>query len=1497
MPTPRDIASLYDPRFERGSCGTGFVANVSGASDHAIIADGLRALSCLQHRGAVDADQKTGDGAGLQFQLPQSFFAEQFERLADASIAEGTLVGAGAIFTPRDEVARARQLVERVLDRRGLAYAWRPVPMNVEVLGHRARSGLPHIEHLIVAGGMEDTLAFDRKLYVARREIEKRAHEEGPAGLHFASLSCRRIVYKGLMLAGALGSFYPDLGRDDFESAYCIFHQRYSTNTLPSWRLAQPFEMLGHNGEINTILGNANGTRLREVDLASPLWGEDVEHLKPLVDDTESDSAQLDDVLELLTLSGRSILHAVEMLVPAAYEAMPDLDPSLRAFYEYHACINEPWDGPAALVFSDGDVVGAKLDRNGLRPARYKITTDGRLLVSSEVGVLGLDGDDVVERGKLGPGEAIAVDLRAGEVLDDAAIKRRLAGRKPYGEWLDGHLTRIDCAPISPPPRGRCRSEAKAEGATHDPEDLVAHQICFGYSAEETSFVFEPMAVEGKGPVHSMGDDTPLAVLSKLPRLLSTYFKQRFAQVTNPPIDPIREELVMSLEVHLGRRRNWLAETPEHADQIALSGPVVTQADLEAICAASKSALIGAHFEVGEGPSGLRPALEAICERAEAAVDEGATTLILTDRGVDVRRAPIPMLLAVGAVNNHLLRTKKRLHTSIIAESGEPREVHHFATLIGYGASAVHPYLALETVAHDVAGPDADDEELGRMLENYRDAIHKGLLKVMSKMGVSVLGSYRGAQIFEAVGLGEEVVDRCFTNTPSQIGGIGFEEIAKEALARHHEAYPDDGAAKLRDLGYYRFRRQGEEHGWSPKMLRAMAGFQREATWDNYKKFAEESDGRPPIALRDLLEFDSGRAPVPLEEVEPIEEIRTRFTTAAMSLGSLSPEVHEAIAIAMNRIGGKSNTGEGGEDPARYTVDEHGDSADAYIKQVASGRFGVTPEYLTRARELEIKMAQGSKPGEGGQLPGHKVTEYIASLRHSTPGVTLISPPPHHDIYSIEDLAQLIYDLKQINPEAEVVVKLVAEAGVGTIAAGVAKAYADVIQISGHDGGTGASPLSSIKNAGSPWELGLSETQQVLKQNSLRERVKLRTDGGLKTGTDIVKAAMLGAEEFNFGTAALIAIGCKYVRQCHLDTCPVGIATQKEELRARFKGSPEQVIDYFNGVARDVRQVLAALGYRSVDEVVGRVGALRQKAVEDHPKANLVDLSRLLADPAPDSPGRRTRERNVRPGRSLNDELVDELRPAVEADTSAQETYAIRNVDRTVGARLSGVIAGRWGNDGLPSATLQLTFEGSAGQSFGAFNIGGLNLRLVGEANDYVGKGMAGGEIVVRPPRDVPARPEDVLVGNTVLYGATGGEAFIAGAAGERFAVRNSGCRAVVEGVGDHGCEYMTQGEVVVLGRTGKNFGAGMTGGIAYVYDPRAAFVGKFNGDFVAVERLDEASSRAVRTLVERHLELTDSPRAADILADWQTARGHFWRIVPHETARRRDDREEASAE
>ena len=1475
---------LYRPEDEHDGCGVGFIADTSATGRSDLIARGIQALENLQHRGAAGADAKTGDGAGLLFGLPHNWFAH---RLAEATgeLPAGP-VGVGVFFWPRAQPAvqrRGRDLAEEILISRGIEhFFWRTVPVRPDTLGVKASENRPHIEHLVV--GFDDDiphLEADRRLYAARREFEART-AESDTDAYIASMSTRTIVYKALIMADGLADFYPDLERD-WPTKFVIFHQRFSTNTLPTWPLAQPFRRLGHNGEINTLTGNANNTEMREEDLSSPLWDDDLKYIRPLLQRGISDSAMLDNVLEFLNLSGRSVPHCMAMLIPQAFENDADMPDDIRAFYEYHACINEPWDGPAAVVYSDGDVVGAHLDRNGLRPLRYQRTDDGLLCVGSEVGVLDLPADRIVERGRLGPGHMLVVDLNEGKVFGGNELKSQLASQAPYRDWLQDRIIRLEEDITTSLDTPKNSDEEQQEEPQHD-DTLVRHQIAFGYSREEMRLLFEPMTSSGAQPISSMGDDTPIAVLSRLPRLLPTYFKQRFAQVTNPPIDPIRESSVMSLSMHLGRRRNWLDESPKHSDKVELPSPILTDTGLEQLrdtAGEQRIDTLNCTFSPALGSGAMVQRIDALCEQAEEAVDNGRDLLILSDRAIDKDHAPIPILLAVGAITTHLLRAGKRLRASIIVESGEPRDVHHFATLIGYGASAVVPYLAIETILDQC---DGGGEQARCDIGNFIHSIEHGLLKVMSKMGISVLGSYRGAQIFEILGLAPQVVDRCFPHTPSPIGGIGFDELTEEATRRHLRAYGPDEPTRLTDLGYFRFRRGGESHAWGPKLLGAMTKFRR-GDKQAYRTMSQAAEGDAPMHIRDLMDFEPLDDPVPVEEVEPAEVIRSRFTTAAMSLGALSPEAHESVAIAMNRIGGKSNSGEGGEDPTRYLARDDGDSAEAAIKQVASARFGVTPEYLGRATELEIKMAQGSKPGEGGQLPGHKVTEYIARLRHSTPGVPLISPPPHHDIYSIEDLAQLIYDLKTVNPDADVCVKLVAESGVGTIAAGVAKAWADTILISGHDGGTGASPLSSIKNAGNAWEIGLAETQQVLRRNGLRERVKLRVDGGLKTGRDIVIAAMLGAEEFNFGTAALIALGCRYVRQCHQDTCPVGIATQREDLREKFEGEPENLVAYFNEVAQEIRQILAALGARSLDEVIGRTEGLKPRQFDDHSKASSLDIRSLLADTRrPAGPTLSTWPHNTRPEPGLNDRITREALHALKEGARFEGHYAITNRDRTIGARLAGQIA--VDDSLLPDSIskaddpIRLTFQGTAGQSFGAFTTDGMTLILDGEANDYVAKGLGGGCVVVRT---VDTTEGDILVGNTVLYGATGGELYIRGRAGERFAVRNSGATAVVEGVGDHGCEYMTSGTVVVLGETGRNFGAGMTGGIAYVYDPDDHLLRLHHPDFVALQRLTakDDDSEQLADLLRNHLTWTDSPTARRLLDDWRSNVARFWRLVP----------------
>ena len=1277
---------MWQRRAERDACGTGFVADLGGRASHEVLREALYAVSNLAHRGAVDADRKTGDGAGVMFGLPQLFFCEEYARLSGEDPG-ARRAAVGVFFLPEAGTRaypQAKALVERELERRGLtSWAWRHVPMHTEVLGAKARQTLPDIEHLILmVDPWTDIHTVERRLWALRRTIEQAASAED-LPLYVASMSCRTIVYKGLMIAPMLADVFVDLGRESIETSFAVFHQRYSTNTLPTWNLAQPFRRVAHNGEINTLDGNHFWAEVRSAQRRASVWRDDEGRGQrwPLLPEGASDSACLDAALELLTLSGRSLPHAMAMLVPAAQDTDPQADPDLAAFYDYHACVTEPWDGPAAVVFADGDIVGASLDRNGLRPLRYKLMREGMIVVGSEAGVLDLPEARVQARGRLGPGQMLAVDLVRGRLHGDEAIKRTLSRTRPWRAWIERGLGRLKPAPEPAAQIAQLGDRGRLERA--------ALQNVFGYSAEERRFLFEPMAREGDEPIGSMGDDTPLAVLSRQPRLVCTYFKQRFAQVTNPPIDPIREAASMDLRVVLGARPDWLEEIPEHAEKLMLSGPVLTRAELAGVEAhfEGRAARLDAVWSVEQGPAGLRPALRQLCERAGRAVDEGAEVLILSDLGVDAHMAPMPMLLVVGAVNHYLRRVGKRHQASLVVESGEPREVHHIATLIGYGAAAVQPWLAEWTIADEIAG---EDEECAPLIERWRAVLRKGLLKVMAKMGISVLRGYHGAQLFEAVGLGDEVIRACFTGTPSQVGGVGFERLGAEALARHARGTTHERAGRLDDQGHFRFRRSGELHAWSPKMLRAIKLMQRaEDPAPHYAEYVAAAHGRDPISLRDLMEWAPPGEPVPLEQVEPARAIATRFTSAAMSLGSLSPETHHTLAVAMNRLGGKSNTGEGGEDPRYY--DEGPAEAIAKIKQVASGRFGVTTEYLMRAEEIEIKMAQGSKPGEGGQIPGHKVTGLIARLRRSVPGVALISPPPHHDIYSIEDLAQLIWDLRQVNPRARICVKLVAEAGVGTIAAGVAKAGADTILISGHDGGTGASPLSSIKNAGLALGAGLSEAQQVLMLNGLRGRVLLRTDGGLRTGRDVVIAALLGAEEYNFGTAALVALGC---RTCASATRTPARSASPPSARIcaqRFDGDADQLVAFLLAVAeRGARapgragRALARRGHRP-----GR--ALRRRALPDHPKAASVDLSALL--PAPGGVPRRHDPTLSAPREpTLNDRIALEVSEAIECGVPVRARYKVRNTDRTVGARAAGKIAARWGLEGLPEATIRLDF-------------------------------------------------------------------------------------------------------------------------------------------------------------------------------------------------------------
>jgi glutamate synthase (ferredoxin) len=1465
-------APALDPWREYDACGVGFVARASGARSADIARRALQALARVAHRGAAATD-RSGDGAGLLTQIP----APLFHRTAASGgldLAPDRPFAVGAFFLPREgaALARATAIVEAVLREEGLPLlTWRDVPVDLEVLGAGARASCPTIRHAILAapeGERREDAAWERSLYLARRTIERRVAAEAPALDPFfvCSLSCRTIVYKALLTGTQLAGFYPDLASPDYQTAIAVFHQRYSTNTTSSWPLAQPFRLIAHNGEINTLWGNRNAMRAREPALAAPVWGDAVDRLTPVIWAEGSDSASLDNALELLVRSGRDPVHALMMLVPEAHEGAMEMDPALRGFYEFHECLVEPWDGPAALAFSDGVVVGSALDRNGLRPCRYKITEDGLVVAGSEVGLVDLDPAEVVESGRLGPGELLVVDTRRQAILRNAEAKREVARRRPYGRWSARGIL-----PLRP-------TAAAPETPAVGDEEIVARQIAFGWSFEDLRYVLEPMGGAGQDAVWSMGDDTPIPPLARVPPPVYAYLRQRFAQVTNPPIDPLRETLVMSLRMHLGRRNSLLADGLAGLRLVRNEHPVLLAEEMAALraVAGAQAVTLDATWPAPEGGAGggdaMRGALEGLCSATARAVRQGARIVILSDRGADRDRAPLPMVLAVGAVHQHLLERGLRTRLGLVAEAGDAWDVHHFAALIGYGAEAVHPWLALESVRRQVEDENAPVQ--------YRTAAEKGLLKILSKMGISTLSSYCGAQIFEALGLGAEVIDRCFTGTVSTIGGIGFAEIAEDVLARRR------AEQVLPDHGRVRFRRDGEDHGWSPPLVRAM---QRAVAADSgpaYDDFLARVAARLPASPRDLLALRTG-TPIPLEQVEPAEEIRRRFISTAMSLGALSPEAHRTLAIGMNRMGARSNSGEGGEDPDTYLPLANGDRADNRIKQVASGRFGVTTQYLVRADELEIKMAQGSKPGEGGQLPGHKVTALIARLRHSVPGVPLISPPPHHDIYSIEDLAQLIHDLKQVNPKARVGVKLVAEAGVGRVAAGVAKAYADYVLISGHNGGTGASPLSSIKHAGSPWELGLAETQALLIENGLRHRIEVRTDGGLRTGRDVVIAALLGAETYGFGTAALVSIGCDMARQCHLNSCPTGIATQRPELRAKFRGSPEQVVAYFTWIAEDVRRILAGLGIASLDDLIGRAELLERVDRPEVPRAQMLDLSALLADPLADraAPRRRTVQRNDRPGvESLDDQIWRELEPRLESDQAAPfaGVYDIGNHHLTVGARIAGRIAER-GHAGLAPGAIRLRFRGSAGQSFGAFALAGMRLELEGEANDYVGKGLSGGDLVLRPFPAAAGVSErhHVILGNTALYGATGGTLFAAGRAGDRFAVRNSGAVAVIEGAGDHCCEYMTAGTVVVLGPVGRNFAAGMSNGVAYVLDEAEVFPMRCNQDMVAVRDLTAEDDEVLRPLIREHAARTGSLRARAILAGWQRYRPLFRKVVP----------------
>jgi glutamate synthase (NADPH/NADH) large chain len=1468
---------LYDPDYEHDSCGLGFVAHIRGVRSHSILAQSLRLLENLSHRGAAGCDPCTGDGAGVTLQLPHALFARD---AAEAEIdlpAEGAY-GVGMCFLPRGIAAQrlCERLVEEISASEGHSVlGWRPVPCDESQLSERARPDAPAIRQFFVSGSALAGDALERKLYVIRRRIENAMRSVD--GFYIASCSSRTVVYKGMLTPEQLPRYYRDLADTQCITAIALVHSRFSTNTFPTWSRAHPYRLLCHNGEINTLRGNTNWMRVREGTLASRVFGEDLAKLYPVIGNDQSDSATLDNVLEFLVHGGRSLPQALMMLIPEAWEGDALMDADRRAFYEFHASMMEPWDGPAAVAFTDGRVVGATLDRNGLRPGRWAVTADGLVVLSSEAGALELPAARVTSKGRLQPGKMLLVDTVAGRVIHDEELKRETARAQPYASRVA--LRRIDLDSLLAAPVPDALSEAS----------LLEQQAAFAYTAEELRMVLAPMAVSGEEPVGSMGTDTPLAVLSYEPRLLFDYFTQQFAQVTNPPIDPIREQLVMSLGMNIGPRSNLLDDDAPDASRVRVRGPVLTAAQRSIIGALTadqmRTRTLSMLFPVAGGAPALEAALLALCEACARAVRDGCTLLVLTDRGVDAAHAPIPSLLATAAVHSHLIAERLRTGAGLIVETGEARDVSHFALLLGFGAGTIHPYLALESVSAlaregmlSAAVTDAAAQS------KYVSAVEKGLLKIFSKMGISTAQSYCGAQLFESIGLGSSLIDAHFSGTKSRLGGIGIEEVAQEALARHSAAFGDsDGARALAPGGQYVYRIQGEHHGWNPDTISTL----QHATWTNsasrYADFARiANDERAhPTTVRGLLDFSPG-TPISIDEVEPAAEIVKRFVTGAMSFGSLSSEAHETLALAMNQLGGRSNSGEGGEAPERYGSDRN-----SAIKQIASARFGVTAAYIVSARELQIKMAQGAKPGEGGQLPGTKVDAAIARVRHSVPGVTLISPPPHHDIYSIEDLAQLIFDLRHVNPTAVVSVKLVAETGVGTIAAGVAKAGADLILISGDSGGTGSSPLSSIKHAGIPWELGLAETHQTLVLNDLRGRVRLQTDGQLKTGRDVVIAALLGAEEFGFSTAPLIAEGCVMMRKCHLNTCPVGIATQDPVLRAKFSGKPEYVINYFFFVAEEARALMARLGFRTMDEMIGRTDALCAADLSAHWKARTLDVGALLWRPEAGAQVA-TRCESGQPrnlDRVLDHALLAAARPALDYREPVHATFPVRNVDRSVGAMLSGEIARRFGDAGLPDGTLELSFAGSAGQSFGAFCARGVTLSLEGEANDYVGKGLSGGRLVIHPPHDAGFdTAAAILLGNVALYGATSGEAYFAGPAGERFAVRNSGATAVVEGVGDHGCEYMTGGVVVVLGSTGRNFAAGMSGGIAFVLDVEQRLERRCNRALVELGSVADPEDVALlRESIVKHARYSGSAAAMRILRTWGVTLPHFVRVMPIE--------------
>jgi glutamate synthase (NADPH) large chain len=1464
---------LYDPAFEHDACGVAFVADMHGRRSNAIVKDALTALHNLDHRGASGAEVNTGDGAGILLQVPDAFLRE----VAGFELPKAGAYAVGLVFLSDDEVESSTTVsaIEKLADEEDLrVLGWRDVPTDPSDLGATALSVMPRFRQLFVAGRHGEVgLGLERRAFCLRKRAEREA------GAYLPSLSCRTLVYKGMLTTDQLPAFFPDLRDDRVESAIALVHSRFSTNTFPSWPLAHPYRYIAHNGEINTVKGNRNWMRAREALLASDVLPGDLERLFPIVTPEASDSASFDEVLELLHLAGRSLPHAVLMMIPEAWENHAEMDPARKAFYEFHACLMEPWDGPACVTFTDGTVVGAVLDRNGLRPSRYWVTDDGRVILASEVGVLDIAPEHVVRKGRLQPGRMFLVDTAAGRIVDDEELKAELAEDNPYADWLHAGLMHLSDLP-------------EREHITHSHSSVLRRQQTFGYTEEELRVLLTPMARTGAEPIGSMGTDTPIAALSDRPRTLFDYFTELFAQVTNPPLDAIREELVTSLSTTIGPEGNLLEPTPASCRQITLPFPVIDNDDLAKIIHINDdgdlpgfaSHVVRGLYRVDGDGAALEEALENIRIEVSEAIDNGARIIVLSDRDSDADLAPIPSLLLTSAVHHHLIREKTRTKVGLIVEAGDVREVHHVALLIGYGAAAVNPYLAMETV-EDLVRSKVIDLPAEKAIANYIKALGKGVLKVMSKMGVSTVASYTGAQIFEAIGLSERTVRDYFVGTTSRLGGVGLTQLAAEVAARHVHAYPrtPDPHRRLWIGGEYQWRREGELHLFNPQTVFKLQHATRSGRYEVFKDYTRAVDEQAEklMTLRGLFRVKEGVRPaVPLDEVEPVSEIVKRFATGAMSYGSISAEAHETLAIAMNRLGGKSNTGEGGEDTERL----HDPERRSAIKQVASGRFGVTSDYLTNADDIQIKMAQGAKPGEGGQLPGHKVYPWIAKTRHSTPGVGLISPPPHHDIYSIEDLKQLIHDLKNANPSARVHVKLVAEVGVGTVAAGVAKAHADVVLISGHDGGTGASPLTSLKHAGAPWELGLAETQQTLLLNGLRDRIVVQVDGQMKTGRDVVIAALLGAEEFGFATAPLVVSGCIMMRVCHLDTCPVGVATQNPELRKRFTGKPEFVVNFFQFLAEEVREQLAALGFRSIEEAVGHVELLDTTAAVTHWKASGLDLAPILHQPDAEGPRHCVTSQDHGLDKALDNTLIQLCEGALSSMQPVTLELPIRNVNRTVGTMLGHEVTKRWGDEGLPDNTIDVTFTGSAGQSFGAFVPNGITMRLVGDANDYVGKGLSGGRLIARPHPDAPFHAEDnILAGNVILYGATGGEMFVRGVVGERFCVRNSGAVAVVEGVGDHACEYMTGGRVVILGPTGRNVAAGMSGGIAYVIDLDEQ---RLNREMVDLDPLEDDDRAFLRDIVTKHAAETGSTVAASLLADWDDAVERFAKIMPRDYKR-----------